>query len=89
MTFVADDDVASAEAETLLAYARENNLPPEQLQLLTECLAGRAPLPPPNLGELKLRRVETLRAVRQLLLSDLHLAKEEEDVLAQVATLLA
>jgi uncharacterized tellurite resistance protein B-like protein len=84
----ADHDVAPQEAEALLSYARRNGLPEAELASLQEMLAGRTPLAPPNLGLLKQRRTETLRAVKELLLSDLHLADEEEELLAQIATLL-
>ena len=43
---------------------------------------------PGHTGLLKERRTEVLRAVKDLLLSDLHLAEEEEDVLSQIALLL-
>jgi len=84
----ADDDVAPEEAEALLRHARKQLLAPEKLELLAACLAGRAPLPPPNLGFLKERRVEVLRAVKELLLSDLHVAEEEEEILEQISQLL-
>ena len=84
----ADDDVASAEAEALLAYARKQDLSDDQLELLAACLAGRAPLPPPNLGFLKERRLDVMRAVKELLLSDLHVAAEEEAILGQISSLL-
>ncbi len=84
----ADDDVAPEEAEALLAYARKSQLSEDQLELLAACLAGRAPLPPPNLGFLKERRLDALRAVKELLLSDLHVATEEEQILTQISALL-
>jgi uncharacterized tellurite resistance protein B-like protein len=84
----ADHDVAPAEAEALLAFARRSGLAESDLTNLSAMLTGRAPLTPPNLGVLKARRTEVLRAVKDLLLSDLHLADEEEDVLGQIAALL-
>jgi uncharacterized tellurite resistance protein B-like protein len=84
----ADDDVAPAEAEALLGYARKHALGEEQLDLLGACLAGRAPLPPPNLGFLKSRRLDVMRAVKELLTSDLHVAEEEEAILDQISSLL-
>ncbi len=84
----ADDDVAPAEAEALLGYARKSELSPDELTRLEACLAGRAPLPPPNLGYLKAHRLEVLRAVQELLTSDLHVAEEEEAILGQISTLL-
>lgn len=84
----ADHEVAPAEGEKLLAYARRSGLTDEDLAGLSAMLTGRAPLVPPNLGLLKERRTEVLRAVKELLLSDLEIAEEEEEVLEQVAALL-
>ena len=84
----ADHDVAAAEAEALLSFARRSGLAAAQLQELSEMLAGRTPLAPPNLGLLKERRTEVLRAVKELLLSDLEISGEEEEILDQIATLL-
>jgi uncharacterized tellurite resistance protein B-like protein len=84
----ADHDVASAEVQRLLSFARRNGLSPAEIEELQAMLAGRAPLTPPNLGLLKQRRTEVLRAVKQLLLSDLEVADEEEAVLSQIAALL-
>ncbi len=84
----ADHDVAPAEAEALLAFGRRSGLGEPDLQNLSAMLSGRAPLAAPNLGLLKERRTEVLRAVKELLLSDLEIADEEEDVLEQIAALL-
>jgi uncharacterized tellurite resistance protein B-like protein len=85
----ADHDVAPAEAETLLSFARRSGLREADLGSLQAMLTGRAPLVPPNLGLLKSRRTEVLRAVKELLLSDLEVADEEEEVLGQIAALLS
>jgi len=84
----ADHDVAAAEADALLAYARRSGLSDADVKSLSDMLSGRAPLSPPNLGLLKERRTEVLRAVKELLLSDLEVADEEEEVLGQIAALL-
>jgi uncharacterized tellurite resistance protein B-like protein len=84
----ADDDVAPEEAEALLAFGRKSLLSEDKLQLLAQCLAGRTPLPPPNLGFLKERRLDVMRAVKELLLSDLTVAQEEEAILEQISSLL-
>lgn len=84
----ADHDVAPAEAESLLRFARQRGLPPAELEALSAMLTGRAPLAPPNLGLLKPHRAEVLRAVKELLLSDLDVAQEEEEILAELASLL-
>ena len=85
----ADHDVAPAEAEALLAFARRSGIRDVDLQGLSAMLSGRAPLAPPNLGLLKERRTDVLRAVKELLLSDLEVAEEEEEVLSQIAALLS
>ena len=84
----ADDDVAPEEAEALMVFARKQQLWEDKLKLLSACLAGRAPLPPPNLGFLKPRRLDVMRAVKELLTSDLSVAEEEEAILAQISSLL-
>jgi uncharacterized tellurite resistance protein B-like protein len=84
----ADHDVAPAEAEALLTFARRSGLGATELEGLSAMLAGRKPLVPPNLGLLKERRTEVLRAVKELLLSDLEVAEEEEEILSQIAALL-
>ena len=84
----ADHEVAPAEAAALLAFARRSKLPEAELASLQAMLTGRAPLTPPNLGLLKQRRTDVLRAVKELLLSDLEVADEEEDILGQIAALL-
>jgi uncharacterized tellurite resistance protein B-like protein len=84
----ADHDVAPAEAEALLAFARRSALKQDELTALSAMLSGRAPLVPPNLGLLKAHRTEVLRAVKELLLSDLEVAEEEEEILAQISSLL-
>ncbi len=84
----ADDDVAPEESNALLTYATKSELSQDKIDLLTTCLAGKTPLPPPNLGFLKERRLDVMRAVKELLLTDLHVAAEEEAVLGQISSLL-
>ena len=85
----ADDDVAPEEADALMGYARRSLLSQDKLDLLAACLAGRAPLPPPNLGFLKGERLAVMRAVKELLVSDLSVADEEEQILEQISALLS
>src|SRR4051812_16915871 len=80
----ADHDVAPAEAEALLAFARRSGLTDAEQADISAMLSGRAPLALPNLGLLKARRTEVLRAVKQLLLVDLAVADEEEELLGQI-----
>lgn len=84
----ADHDVASEEAEALLRFARQNGLAQAELDGLKAMLTGRAALTPPNLSLLKHRRTEVLRAVKALLVSDVHVAEEEEEILNQISILL-
>ncbi|HYP75741.1 MAG TPA: hypothetical protein VER12_07300 [Polyangiaceae bacterium] len=83
-----DDDISPEEAGALLAFARKSRLGEEQLELISACLAGKAPLPPPNLGVLKARRVDVLRAAKNLVVSDLRVGAAEEAILQQISTLL-
>jgi len=80
--------VAPAEAAGLMAFARRSGLDQAELDSLEAMLTGKAPLIPPNMGLLKQRRTDVLRAIKQLLLSDLKLADEEEELLSQIASLL-
>jgi uncharacterized tellurite resistance protein B-like protein len=84
----ADHDVAPSEAEGLLAFARRSGLPQPEIDSLQAMLTGKAPLVPPNMGLLKQRRTDVLRAVKNVLTSDLKLADEEEELLSQIASLL-
>ena len=84
----ADHDVAATETEALVAFARRNGLDDAEVGELRRMLTGAVPLLPPNLGLLKSRRTEVLRAVKDLLLSDLELAEEEEAIVGQIAALL-
>jgi len=84
----ADDDMAPEEAGALLAFGKKNQLTADQLQLLSACLEGKSPLPPPNIGFLKSRRTDVLRAVKDLLTTDLQIPSAEEAILTQISTLL-
>jgi len=83
-----DDDISPEEAGALLAFARKSGLPQQQLELVSACLAGKAPLPPPNLAVLKARRVDVLRAAKNLIVSDLRVGAAEEAILEQISRLL-
>ncbi len=84
----ADDDVAPEEAAALLAFGRKSQFTAEQLELVSACLAGTTPIPPPNLGILKARRVDVLRAAKNLIVSDLRVGAAEEAILEQISALL-
>lgn len=84
----ADHEVAAGEEQALLAFARRSGLPEAELTSLQQMLEGKAPLQLPNLAVLKPRRTDVLRAIKELLQSDLEVADEEEDILTQIAALL-
>lgn len=83
-----DDEISPEESGALLAFARKSQLTGEQLELISACLAGKAPLPPPNLGVLKARRVDVLRAAKNLVVCDLRVGAAEETILEQISALL-
>ena len=60
----ADHEVAPAEAEGLLAFARRSGLAQTELDELSAMLSGRIPLVPPNLGLLRPSKAEIHLAVR-------------------------
>ena len=84
----ADDDVAPEEIAALEAFAATLGLDAEQRGELDAALRGTGPLPPPNLGLLKARKVEVFRAVRQLLASDARIHEDEQALLAELTTIL-
>jgi hypothetical protein len=84
----ADDEISPEEAGALLAFGRKSQLDPEQLELLSACLAGKAPLPPPNLAVLKARRVDVLRAAKNLVVCDLRVGAQEDAILEHISRLL-
>jgi uncharacterized tellurite resistance protein B-like protein len=84
----ADHEVASQEADALREFARRSELAPDELATLEACLAGEARLPAPNLALLKGRRVDVMRAVRELLKSDSRVHEDEESILDQLAQIL-
>jgi uncharacterized tellurite resistance protein B-like protein len=84
----ADHEVAPQEGQALIAFARRSSLDETEIAAVTAMVTGRTPLAPPNLSVLKPRRTEVLRAVKELLMSDLEVAEEEEEILSQIAALL-
>lgn len=83
----ADHEVSAAEAEHLRRFAASQSLSAAQLSELEGFLKGHAPLPPPNLGLLRARRVEVLKSVRALLVQ-LGVGEDEADILSELSTLL-
>ena len=85
----ADHDLQAAEVALILDLAQRFNLPKEEILALDTCMCGDAPLPPPDLGLLKSRREDVLDAVGELLVSDLDIATEEREMLAQIESLIS
>jgi uncharacterized tellurite resistance protein B-like protein len=85
----ADHEVAPTEEAALLEIARRFGLSEAEQGRVRSMLRREVPLSPPDLGLLRGRRTEVLRAVKQLLLTDSHVAEEEEEVLAELASLLS
>jgi uncharacterized tellurite resistance protein B-like protein len=84
----ADGAVAEEEAEALHDFAVRAGADAARIEALDACLSGRQPLPPPNLGLLRERRIEVLQAVRQLVTSDARVHEEEEELIAEISALL-
>ncbi len=83
----ADHEVSSEEASRLRGFAADQGLSEAQLTELDGYLRGSAPLPPPNLGLLRERRVEVMRSVRALLVQ-LSVGAEEDHILSELSALL-
>jgi uncharacterized tellurite resistance protein B-like protein len=84
----ADHDVAEAEADAILGFARRQGLSENELAQVEAALRRGAPLPVPNLGALKPHKARVLGELKELLQSDLHISDEEESILRQVSALL-
>ena len=84
----ADGEVADEEAAAVHDFAVRSGVEAADIETLDGCLTGESPLPLPNLGLLKERRTEVMRAVQKLLASDERIHEEEEELLQQVSELL-
>jgi hypothetical protein len=84
----ADHDVADAEAEAILDFARRHALGPSDLAAVEAALKAGASLPVPNLGALKPHRERVLGELHELLVRDLHVSDEEASIVEQVSSLL-
>ena len=84
----ADGEVAAEEAAAVHDYAVRSGVEPSAVATLDACLAAGAPLPLPNIGLLRGRRVEVMRAVQKLLASDQRIHEDEEALLHQISELL-
>jgi len=84
----ADGEVAPEEAEAIHDFAVRSGVGISEIESLDGCLAGLAPLPLPNLGLLKTRRTDVMRAVQKLLQADQRMHEDEEALLGEISTLL-
>jgi uncharacterized tellurite resistance protein B-like protein len=84
----ADGEVQDEEAAALHDFAVRSGVELSDIETLDGCLTGESPLPLPNLGLLREKRTEVMRAVQKLLASDQRIHEEEEEILHQIAELL-
>jgi uncharacterized tellurite resistance protein B-like protein len=84
----ADGEVADEEAEAVHDFAVRSGVELADVETLDGCLTGESPLPPPNLGLLRERRTDVMRAVKKLLSSDQRIHEEEEKLLELISELL-
>ena len=84
----ADLEVAQAEAQLILRQAETLDLLPEHIAKVRAYLSGAEPLPPPNMGLLRIHRQEVLELVHQLLLVDKEFSADEQEIFAEIESLL-
>jgi uncharacterized tellurite resistance protein B-like protein len=85
----ADGEVADEEASALHDFAVRSGVELADIETLDGCLSGESPLPLPNLGLLREKRPEVMRAVQKLLASDQRIHEDEEAILRQISELLS
>jgi uncharacterized tellurite resistance protein B-like protein len=84
----ADGEVADEESEALHDFAVRSGVELADIETLDACLTGASPLPVPNLGLLRDRRTDVMRAVQKLVASDERIHEDEEAILTQISELL-
>jgi uncharacterized tellurite resistance protein B-like protein len=84
----ADGEVADEEAEAVHDFAVRSGVELADVETLDGCLTGESPLPPPNLGLLRERRTDVMRAVKKLLSSDQRIHEVAEKLLELISELL-
>jgi uncharacterized tellurite resistance protein B-like protein len=84
----ADGEVEDEEAAAVHDFAVRSGVELADVEALDGWLGGESPLPLPNLGLLREKRTEVLRAVRKLITSDQRIHDEEEAILGQISELL-
>ena len=85
----ADGEVADEEAEAVHDFAVRSGVELSDVETLDGCLTGESPLPLPNLGLLRERRTDVMRAVQKLVASDQRIHEDEEKLLTQISDLLS
>lgn len=84
----ADLEIDRAEEELILKRAEALNLLPGDMQKIRAYLRGDEPLPPPDMGLLKVHRQEVLQAVREVLVCDSKIAQDEKVIWEEIYSLL-
>ncbi|GAB4567871.1 MAG: hypothetical protein Tsb0020_20740 [Haliangiales bacterium] len=84
----ADDRIEEAEAEQIWSVAQAAGISEDDRHELAECLAGRAPLPPPDLGYLRDHKQAAYAAAQRMILLSDEVARGELLVLEQIRVLL-
>jgi len=84
----ADGEIADAEVEQILGLAEHVDVGPTNLAMLATMLRGEEPLPPPDLGLLRQHRSTALAAAEAMVRADEVVAPDEEQLLAQLRSLL-
>lgn len=85
----ADHQIDAPEADRIVARARALGFLEVELETFASYLTGEAPLPPPDLGLLRLHREQTLDTVHAFLREGGVVCADEQQLLDEVAALLA
>ena len=85
----ADHTLAPEEAALIRSLLPALHVSVEQAEEVEGWIDGRVKLPPPNLGVLKEERDQVLEALALMTLTDDEVHVDEEEMLAQIASLLS
>jgi hypothetical protein len=84
----ADHQIEELEAQRILERARALGFIEVELETFESYLTGEAPLPPPDLGLLRLHREQTLETVREFLREGGVVCADERELIGEVVALL-
>ena len=84
-----DHELAPEEAEHMRNFAAELSLSAEQKQQLEGWADGSIPLAPPDIGQLRGARDASLRLAARIITADGIVHEDEEEMLKQIAAMLA